>query len=85
MCRSIELVEQLIFDGKLRVAFNPCLRWNVHSAVIETDPKNNRVFNKRKAIGRIDGIVALAMAVGLVMNDQPTENLDDFLNNPLVA
>jgi phage terminase large subunit-like protein len=85
MPRSIELLEQLIFDGKLRVAFNPCLRWNVGSAVIETDPKNNRVFNKRKAIGRIDGIVALAMAVGLVMNDLPVENLDDFLNNPLVA
>ena len=85
MCRSIELIEQLIFDGKLRVAFNPCLRWNVGSAVIETDPKNNRVFNKRKAIGRIDGIVALAMAIGLVMQDMPVENLDDFLNNPLVA
>ncbi|WP_322046056.1 terminase large subunit [Paraburkholderia sp. J67] len=69
MCRSIELVEQLIFDGKLRVAFNPCLRWNVSSAVTETDPKNNRVFNKRKATGRIDGLVALTMAVGLALSD----------------
>jgi phage terminase large subunit-like protein len=85
MPRSIELLEQLIFDGRLRVTFNPCLRWNVSNAVIDTDPKNNRVFNKRKAIGRIDGIVALAMAVGLVMNDQPVENIDDFLNNPLVV
>lgn len=68
MCRSIELLEALIFDGKLRVAFNPCLRWNVASAVTESDPKNNRVFNKRKATGRIDGLVALVMAVGLALD-----------------
>ncbi|WP_322092803.1 terminase large subunit [Paraburkholderia bannensis] len=68
MPRSIELLEQLIFDGKLRVIFNPCLRWNVASAVTESDPKNNRIFNKRKATGRIDGLVALAMAVGLALD-----------------
>lgn len=68
MCRSIELLEQLIFENRLRVAFNPCLRWNVASAVTESDPKNNRVFNKRKATGRIDGLVALVMAVGLALD-----------------
>ncbi|WP_250481810.1 terminase TerL endonuclease subunit [Caballeronia sp. NCTM5] len=67
MPRSIEQMEQLVFDRKLRVAFNPCLRWNVSSAVTETDPKNNRVFNKRKATGRIDGLVALTMAVALAL------------------
>lgn len=68
MCRSIELMEQLIFDKRLRVAFNPCLRWNVSNAVTDSDAKNNRVFNKRKAIGRIDGLVALAMAIGLALD-----------------
>ncbi|MDR5757895.1 terminase TerL endonuclease subunit [Caballeronia sp. LZ035] len=67
MPRSIELMEQLVFDRKLRVAFNPCLRWNVTSAVTDTDPKNNRIFNKRKATGRIDGLVALTMAVALAL------------------
>jgi phage terminase large subunit-like protein len=67
MPRSIELMEQLVFDRKLRVAWNPCLRWNVSSAVTETDPKNNRIFNKRKATGRIDGLVALTMAVALAL------------------
>lgn len=68
MPRSIEWMEKLIFEGKLRVAFNPALRWNVSSAVIDADPKNNRVFNKRKATGRIDGLVALTMAVGLAFD-----------------
>ncbi|MEX3950610.1 terminase large subunit [Paraburkholderia sp. EG287A] len=69
MPRSIELLEQLVFSGKLRVVFNPCLRWNVSCAVIEQDAKNNRMFRKRKENGRrIDGIVALAMAVGYALN-----------------
>ncbi|MGF6607064.1 phage terminase large subunit-like protein [Paraburkholderia sp. WSM4175] len=69
MCRSIELIEQLIFEKKLRVMFNPCLRWNVSCAVIESDAKNNRMFRKRKETGRrIDGIVALTMAIGLALD-----------------
>jgi phage terminase large subunit-like protein len=35
--------------------------------VTETDAKNNRIFNKRKATGRIDGLVALTMAVALLL------------------
>lgn len=66
MPRSIELMEKAICDKKLRVAFNPCLRWNVASAVMETDAKNNRAFTKRKATGRIDGIVTLTMGVALL-------------------
>ncbi|WP_429501723.1 terminase large subunit [Paraburkholderia youngii] len=73
MPRSIELLEQLIFEKRLRVVFNPCLRWNVSNAVIEQDGKENRVFKKRKAIGRIDGLVALTMAVGLLLNHKAEE------------
>jgi len=69
MPRSIELLEGLVLTGKLRVKMNPCLRWNSESAVLEADAKNNRIFTKRKSKGRIDGLVALAMAVGLALND----------------
>jgi phage terminase large subunit-like protein len=72
MPRSIELAEKLIGENKLSVAFNPCLRWNVASAVIEADAKNNRAFTKRKAKGRIDGAVALTMAIGL-LNEEPVD------------
>lgn len=73
MPRSIEVTEKLIGEGKLTVAFNPCLRWNVASAVMESDAKNNRSFTKRKAKGRIDGAVAMAMAVGLIMDEPEPE------------
>lgn len=85
MPHSIEVLEKLVVDHKLRVRFNPCLRWNSANAVLEADAKNNRIFTKRRSTGRIDGIVALAMAVGLAFNDEQEENLDDFLNAPLMA
>jgi phage terminase large subunit-like protein len=85
MPHSIEVLEKLIVDGKLRVRFNPCLRWNSGNAVLHADAKNNRVFTKSRSTGRIDGIVALAMAIGLAFNDAQEENLDDFLNAPLTV
>jgi len=68
MPRSLELLEDLVLKGKLRVKFNKCLQWNSASAVIEADPKGNRIFTKRRSKGRIDGLVALTMAVGLALN-----------------
>ncbi len=36
------------------------------NATVVTDPAGNRKFIKGKATGRIDGMVALAMAVGVM-------------------
>lgn len=64
MPRSIGVLEDAVLHGKLRVRKNPVLTWNSASAVIETDAQNNKKWEKRKSTGRIDGIVALSMAVG---------------------
>jgi phage terminase large subunit-like protein len=85
MPHSIEVLEKLVIDGKLRVRYNPCLRWNSSNAVLQADPKNNRIFTKTRSGGRIDGIVALAMAVGLAFNEETETNLDDFLAAPLMT
>ncbi len=65
MPRSIELLENRIKAGTLRVVINPVLAWNVGSAVVREDPVGNQVLDKKKSKARIDGAVALAMAVGL--------------------
>ena len=64
MPRSIEEFEKLITSKQIRIKTNPCLRWNAASAVLEADAKDNRIFTKKKSTGRIDGVVAAAMAVG---------------------
>ena len=54
-----ETVETLRHDG------NPVMTWCAGNAVIVSDPANNRKADKAKATGRIDGIVASIMAVGI--------------------
>lgn len=54
-----EAVESLRHDG------NPVMTWCAGSAVIVSDPANNRKADKAKATGRIDGIIAAIMATGI--------------------
>lgn len=83
MPRSIELMEKALKERTLRIKANPCLRWNAASAVLEADQKDNRIFNKRRSTGRIDGVVALAMAVGAAADQPVAMNIDDFLEQTL--
>jgi phage terminase large subunit-like protein len=78
MPRSVELLEQAICESRLFVQRNPCLTWNSASAVLEADKQNNRIFTKRKSRGRIDGIVSLAMANGLLNEKAPPKKPPEY-------
>jgi phage terminase large subunit-like protein len=41
------------------------------SAAVERDPFDNRWFSKRKAVNRIDPLVALTMGVGQASQGRP--------------
>ena len=55
------------------------------NAVTTKDPAGSRKLDKSKATGRIDGMVALAMAIGRAQVPGATMNIDDFLNDPVTA
>ena len=61
---SIDELETLIMEGRIRVHMNPALQTAVMSATFDRSPADLRRFTKHKATGRIDMAVALAMAVG---------------------
>ncbi len=84
MAIAVDALESAILNGKLRVKYNPVLRWNVASTVIDTDPAGNRKFAKNKSTGRIDGVVALAMAMTLAVKAETAPNLDEFIYNAVV-
>jgi phage terminase large subunit-like protein len=65
MPRSLDNLESVLIRRAITIHANPCLTWNAASAVTERDKAGNRSWTKAKATGRIDGIVALSMAVGL--------------------
>lgn len=82
MPHSIELLEKDITENNIIIKYNPCLRWNAASAVLESDNKENKVFAKRKSTGRIDGVVSLAMARGCAdATYEQTNNLSDHILN----
>jgi phage terminase large subunit-like protein len=86
MPRSIELTEKVLTEKNIRIKTNPVLRWNAASAVLEADQKDNRIFAKRRSSGRIDGVVALAMAIGAAeMQPVETGDRDGFYDNPIMV
>jgi phage terminase large subunit-like protein len=87
MPQSVNLLEGRVIDKTLRVQPSPVTRWQVSSVVVRDDPAGtgNRVFDKAKAVGRIDGIVALAQAVGAADARLPSQDLSGFLRSPVVV
>ena len=57
-------LEELILARLLAHGGNPVMRWMAGNTVIETDAAGNIKPTKKKSTERIDGIVALVMALG---------------------
>ena len=56
-------LEELVLGGKIAHAGQPVLRWMAGNVSIEKDAADNWKPSKKKSIERIDGIVALIMAL----------------------
>lgn len=65
MSAPTKKLEELILAGKLRHASHPVLRWMAGNVSIEQDAADNWKPSKKKSCERIDGIVALIMAIDL--------------------
>jgi phage terminase large subunit-like protein len=65
MAPAIDMLEELLLNEQIAHGDNPVLTMCMANARIEKDAAGNRKMNKAKATGRIDGAVALAMAVGM--------------------
>lgn len=74
MAPAVDALETSILDRELKHDGNPCLTWNISNAISVEDPSGNRKMDKSKTRFRIDGAVALAMALGLKNRDaKPVE------------
>jgi len=75
MSSPTKRLEALLVEGKLRLAGNRLLGWQLGNAAVQMDASGNVKLSKAKSTERIDGAVALAMACGIHMGEQqkPTE------------
>ena len=64
MSPALDAMEAELLNGRVAHGAHPVLTMCAASAVTQRDPAGNRKLDKHKATGRIDGLVALAMAFG---------------------
>lgn len=67
---SVDHVESELLNGRILHGGHPVLRMCAMNTVVIKDPVGNRKLDKAKSTGRIDGFVAMTMAVGKAMSQQ---------------
>ena len=84
MSPAIEAVESALLNEQMAHGAHPVLTMCAANARIERDAAGNRKLSKAKSTGRIDGMVAMAMAMGVAaMNFE--DDIGGFVAAPVVA
>jgi len=78
MTPPIEALEAGILNKEFNHGGNPVLRWNNSNVALWSDPAGNRKIHKAKSKGRVDGMVALVMAIGGKMEAENQEDINDY-------
>lgn len=71
MSPAVDTLERNVAERLLRHGGNPVLNMCASNAVVTRDPAGSRKLDKSKATGRIDGLVALAMALQVSGRHEP--------------
>ena len=61
---------RIVLEHKLCHGGHPVLRWNMDNAFVRTDPAGNLKLDKEKSTEKVDGAVALVMAMDRAMKNQ---------------
>jgi phage terminase large subunit-like protein len=87
MAPAVDTLEELLLNGKVNHGRHPVLTMCAANATTTKDAAGNRKLDKAKSTGRVDGMVALAMALGARGKTPPEEGGDymDFLRNPVIV
>jgi phage terminase large subunit-like protein len=67
MNSAVNIVERLLWQKNIRHGLHPVLTWCAGNAVVARDPAGGRKFDKSKSSGRIDALVAMAMALNIAL------------------
>jgi phage terminase large subunit-like protein len=66
-------LEKIVLAKELNHGGNKVLRWMCSNLAMKTDPAGNIKMDKAKSSEKIDGMIALVMALGSYMNGNTTE------------
>lgn len=71
MSPAVEIVEDLLASERIRHGMHPVLTMCAANTRVQADPAGGRKFDKLKSTGRIDGIVAMSMALNGAATAKP--------------
>ena len=66
---------RLVLEHRLCHGGHPVLRWNMDNAFVRTDPAGNLKLDKEKSTEKVDGAVALVMALDRAMKNQGDDSV----------
>lgn len=72
MSPACKTVERLVYNDELNHGNCPILRWNISNVELTMDPAENIKIDKKNSRDKVDGAVALVMAVQMWVDD-PTK------------
>jgi len=81
---AMKELERLVLSNEIVRPKNPVLDWAMSNLVAITDPAGNIKPAKNKSKEKIDPAVALIMAIGRSMLVEREEDIDDFINDPVM-
>ena len=79
MSPALQLLEAAVLDRKIHHGGHPILRWQMSNVAIEMDSSANRKPSKKRAIGHIDGVVSLLMALAIAAQPRPAIDVEALI------
>jgi phage terminase large subunit-like protein len=81
----MKTLDGLIRAGKISHDGDPVMTWMISNTVGKTDAKDNVYPRKERVENKIDGVIALIMALGLAMQDGGAGDMSGFLSAPVLV
>ena len=85
MSPALRELESALLAKRLAHGNHPVLSMCAANSVVKTDESGNRKLDKKRSTGRIDGMVALAMANAMIVGGEPSVSLDEYLQSLAVS
>src|SRR5262249_24413005 len=80
MSPALRDLEQVLLEGQIAHGNHPVLSMCAANTVITVDDAGNRKPSKKRSVGRIDGMIALAMAIGVApLRAQPVIDIEALI------
>lgn len=77
-------LERMILSGELAHGNNPVLTWMASNAVVQTDPAGNLKVAKDRSTEKVDGIIALIMALDRAVKNAETVSVYEGLSKEAI-